>query len=67
MRFLTVHELACPQCGYNVEFFSDERARTCPKCGTKVNRQPSANCADWCPSAASCALLRGADKNAKAG
>lgn len=26
----------CPQCGYEVEIFTDEVKRKCPKCGTEV-------------------------------
>lgn len=62
MRFLRIEELACPQCGYRVEFFSDERARKCPQCATRVDRARETNCADWCPAAGSCALLRGGGK-----
>ena len=59
-RSLTAEELPCPQCGYAVEFFSDERTRKCPSCGTRVGRVPTNNCAEWCSAAATCALLRGA-------
>jgi DNA-directed RNA polymerase subunit RPC12/RpoP len=65
-RFLKIEELACPECGYRVEFFSDERARKCPECGHKVDRTRESNCAEWCPAAASCALLRGAPSDADA-
>lgn len=58
-RALTVHDLPCPKCSYDVEFFSDEAARKCPKCGFRVLRERNGNCADWCPSAATCAMLRG--------
>lgn len=57
-RYLRIDELPCPACGYRVEFFSDERARKCPGCGKRVDRLRETNCADWCPAAASCALLR---------
>ena len=66
LRWLQIHQIACPSCGYEVEFFSDERARTCPACGVRVDRLRETNCADWCASAATCALLRGgpgADEN----
>ena len=60
LRWLKIDELTCSTCGNSVEFFSDERARTCPVCGTKVDRLRETNCAEWCSAAATCALLRGA-------
>jgi hypothetical protein len=39
--------------------FSDEKARKCPQCGYRVMRERNGNCADWCPSAGTCAILRG--------
>jgi endogenous inhibitor of DNA gyrase (YacG/DUF329 family) len=60
LRWLQIHQVACPSCGYDVEFFSDEGVRTCPACGARVDRSRETNCADWCASAATCALLRGA-------
>jgi len=29
----------CPQCGYELEMFSDEREMTCPKCGKDVTME----------------------------
>ena len=58
-RSLTVDDLPCPHCSYDVEFFSDEKVRKCPKCGFRVLRERNGNCADWCPAAATCAMLRG--------
>jgi len=58
-RNLTAEEVTCPECGYSVEFFSDEKARKCPGCGFKVNRAASSDCAQWCSAAATCTLLRG--------
>ena len=58
-RSLTAEELSCPGCGYDVEFFSDEKVRTCPACGFRVNRAASSDCGQWCPKAAECGLLRG--------
>lgn len=61
LRWLKIEQIACPACGYDVEFFSDERARKCPRCGLKVDRLRETNCAEWCAAAESCALLRGLD------
>lgn len=58
-RSLTAEEIACPNCGYLVEFFSDEKARTCMQCKTRVTRERTGDCADWCSAAATCAILRG--------
>ncbi|NTU71322.1 MAG: phosphohydrolase [Coriobacteriia bacterium] len=58
-RALTAEDVACPVCGYAVEFFSDERSRKCQSCGQKVMRDRGDNCADWCSAAADCAILRG--------
>jgi predicted RNA-binding Zn-ribbon protein involved in translation (DUF1610 family) len=59
LRWLQIHQIVCPSCGYEVEFFSDERTRACPACGATVDRLRETNCADWCAAAATCALLRG--------
>ena len=63
LRWLKISSIACPTCGYDVEFFSDERARKCPNCGTKIDRLRETNCAEWCSAAATCALLRGAKED----
>jgi len=57
-RSLTAQDVSCPKCGYLVEFFSDEKARVCRKCGHRVVRERMANCADWCSAAGTCAILR---------
>jgi DNA-directed RNA polymerase subunit RPC12/RpoP len=58
-RSLTAEDIACPECGYPVEFFSDEKARACRRCGHRVTRERTGDCADWCSAAATCAILRG--------
>lgn len=30
---LAAEQVPCPECGYSIEFFSDEESRHCPKCG----------------------------------
>jgi DNA-directed RNA polymerase subunit RPC12/RpoP len=64
-RNLTAEEVTCPECGYSVEFFSDEKFRKCPSCSFKVNRAASSDCGQWCPAAADCALLRGGTSSPK--
>jgi ssDNA-binding Zn-finger/Zn-ribbon topoisomerase 1 len=59
-RAVTVEDLPCPKCSYTVEIFSDEKSRKCPNCGYRVLRERQGNCAEWCPAAGTCAILRGA-------
>jgi len=46
--------LACPDCGYKLEIFSDEIKVSCPKCKSLVYRQGLPSCVDWCKSARDC-------------
>ena len=59
-RSLSAEDLPCPKCLYKIEFFSDEKSRTCPQCGYRLTRDLFGNCAEWCSAAATCAILRGA-------
>ncbi len=52
---LKVEILACPNCGYKIEMFSDEVKVTCPQCKNLVCRQRLPTCIDWCKSAKLCA------------
>lgn len=76
MRNLRVKLFKCPNCGAEVEIFSDEVSIRCPKCGQKVysdklegDRVPS--CIEWCASARQCLgeerwrRLRGEDTGTK--
>ncbi len=50
-----VFEISCGQCGGGVEFFKDEAARRCPRCGTRIrNPRIALGCAQWCAHAAAC-------------
>ena len=50
----------CPGCGARVEFFKDDMKRDCPSCGgCIVNPKRALSCADWCPAATNCSLMRG--------
>jgi transposase len=48
---LTIKE--CPECGTEIEIFSNDRSVDCEKCGfTAYNDQQS--CIDWCKYAREC-------------
>ena len=50
-----VFEAACGKCGYAVEFFKDDAARRCTKCGQRIqNPKLSLGCAQWCEHAQEC-------------
>lgn len=44
----------CPECGSEVEIWTDELKTTCSGCGNKVFRAQQASCIDWCPHAKEC-------------
>ena len=47
--------MACPSCGYSLEFWKDEPKRDCPGC-KKCIRNPKLDlgCAEWCKFADKC-------------
>ena len=50
-----IFEATCPECGTQVEFFKDDTARKCGKCGHRfVNPQMDFGCAAYCPYAEQC-------------
>jgi hypothetical protein len=50
-----IFEATCPECGTPVEFFKDDTARKCGKCGHRfVNPQMDFGCAAYCPYAEQC-------------
>ncbi len=53
-RNLRVSLYKCPNCGAEVEIFSDEIKVKCQKCGEKVYREKIPSCIDWCASARQC-------------
>lgn len=53
-RNLRVSLHKCPECGGNVEIFSDEPRVKCAKCKTLVQREASPSCFEWCASAREC-------------
>ena len=44
----------CPNCGYEVEIFSDEIKVKCYKCGKYVYREKTPSCIEWCASVRQC-------------
>lgn len=49
----------CPNCGYDIEFFLDDKSRKCPECSTVVIKNDEQflkdyGCADWCYAAEDC-------------
>lgn len=50
-----IFDVKCPKCGHEVEFFKDDTARKCGKCGYKfVNPDIDFSCASYCPYAEQC-------------
>jgi DNA-directed RNA polymerase subunit RPC12/RpoP len=54
MRNLKAELYRCPNCGAEVEMFSDETRIKCKKCGKIVYKSESASCVNWCASAREC-------------
>ncbi len=54
IRQPTPEYLKCPECGAEVEIWTDELKATCSACGGKVYRAQQASCIDWCPYAKEC-------------
>jgi len=53
-RNLRVELHKCPNCGAEVEIFSDEIKVKCPKCGKNVFREKVPSCIEWCAYAREC-------------
>lgn len=49
-----IEMLTCPDCGSDVEIWSDEADGKCRKCGKAVIRTASQSCVDWCKYARDC-------------
>lgn len=50
----TPESVACPDCGAEVEIWSDEATGECPACKKAVIRQATQSCIDWCRYAQQC-------------
>ena len=46
--------IECPNCGYEMEMWSDEPLARCPGCHLWVSKERGASCIDWCQAAAQC-------------
>jgi predicted Zn-ribbon and HTH transcriptional regulator len=53
-RDIKVEDIACPDCGYRIEIFSDEVKVNCPKCKSLACRERLPSCIDWCRFAREC-------------
>jgi len=53
-RNIKAEIIRCPECGYDVEVFSDEIRAKCPKCRNFVYRERIPSCLDWCQRAREC-------------
>ena len=53
-RNLKVSLHKCPECGNEVEIFSDEMRVKCRKCGAYVNKEQVPSCIQWCAKAREC-------------
>jgi len=50
-----IFEEQCPKCGHSVEFFKDDPARKCGKCGHRfINPKMDFGCASYCEFAEQC-------------
>ena len=53
-RNLKVSIHKCPNCGHEVEMFSDEQRVKCGKCGKYVSKAQVPSCISYCKSAKDC-------------
>jgi DNA-directed RNA polymerase subunit RPC12/RpoP len=54
IRNLRAAMYKCPNCGAEVEMFSDELRIKCRKCGKYVYKEQVPSCIEWCASARQC-------------
>jgi ribosomal protein S27E len=53
-RSLSARINQCPDCGADVEIFSNETRVKCHICGSMVYKDKTPSCAEWCASAREC-------------
>jgi hypothetical protein len=50
-----IYDVPCPHCQTMIEFWKDERLRTCPQCRRAVpNPRVSRACEQWCSHSQEC-------------
>jgi len=54
LREVRPEYIVCPECGNEVEIWSDEPMARCRQCGFWVTRERGASCIDWCAYAREC-------------
>ena len=54
IREVRPEDMECPQCGMEVEIWSDELSARCRGCGARVSREQGPSCIDWCSFAEQC-------------
>ena len=54
IRKLKAAMYKCPNCGVEVEMFSDELRIKCKRCGQYVEKAHVPSCIEWCVSARQC-------------
>ena len=53
-RYLSVSVHKCPECGSEIEMFSDETRARCHKCKSVVQKETTPSCVQWCTKARDC-------------
>jgi len=51
--------ITCLQCGYSIEFFSDEFSLRCPHCRAMQSKERQVSCRDWCKAKHLCRAMGG--------
>jgi len=53
-REVRPEDIGCPECGAEVEIWSDELTARCSQCGARVSGELGPSCIDWCSFAEQC-------------
>ena len=53
-RNIKAETILCLKCGYEMEIFSDEQKRKCPRCNNLICKEKLPSCVDWCKYARDC-------------
>jgi predicted Zn-ribbon and HTH transcriptional regulator len=57
LRYISIETTKCSKCGYDVEMFSDEHRRICPKCKKEVNKEMKNACFLYCKFYDKCKVI----------